>query len=296
MRYFRFFVFLVSLVALLFAVEGVLRLLGAPFSLRDTRGVGQVMTITLSFLWIIAFIEFVVKLSPVKFLVYYVQHWRRALAGMRFMLLTTLTVATGLFAIFLMLGWADWSSEHWAALNFVIIAITIKSLFEALVLATTEELIFRAAFLRYLRDSLRPGPTIAAILVSSAVFSLSHLIALREPDTAFLPLLAGLFLFGVMLSTTYVVTGSIACSIGLHFGLLGFKVILRETDIGSFGGDVRTGVDFFVMMVLLTVIVVLGRKRLWARFSVEPAALLDEDIKQQRISSFEPGRAPPVWG
>ncbi len=291
MRYIRFFVFLVTLALLLVAVEGALRLVGAPISMRDSRGVGQVLMLTLAFLWILGFIRYVAHIGSIDFLLHYVKHWRRALSGFLAMAGTTLGLAAAVFGLFVALGWAIWSAEHWAALDMRILAKTVGALLAALVLATTEELIFRATFLRYLRDSLSPGPTIAAILASSAVFSVSHLIALREAGAPFLPLLTGLFLLGVLLATTYVVTGSIACSIGLHFGLLGFKVILRETDIGSFGGDVRAGPDFFVMMALLTIIVVLYRKRLWARFSIEPAALLDDDIKAKRISSFEPGKA-----
>lgn len=296
MRYIRFFAFLLSLAVLLALVECVLRAVGAPISLRDSRGVGQVLMLTISLLWLMAFVEFVAHISSIRFLMHYVRHWRRALAGFLTVFLVVILLSAVIFGVFVWFGWATWSQEHWAALDLLVIAIVIKSLFVALTLATTEELIFRASFLRYLRYSLRPGPTIAAIVVSSVVFSVSHLIALREAHDGVLPLLTGLFLLGILLGTTYVVTGSIACSIGLHLGLLGFKVILHKSDIGSFGGDVRTGPDFYLMMILLTAIVVLMRRQLWARFSIEPAALLDSDIHQKRISSFEPGGAPNAWG
>jgi len=37
---------------------------------------------------------------------------------------------------------------------------------------------------------------------------------------------------------------------------------------------------------LLTLLVIALRRQLWARFAVEPAALLDEDVRAGRISSF----------
>ena len=286
MRYVHIAILIVILALAFVVIEGLLRLTGAPISLTDSRGAGQMGLLGLTIGALVWFSWIMCRISPWQFLGHYVAHWRRALAGFATMFLTVMLLATVLFAIFLALGWAKWSWAHWDRLSLWILVVTLANLVAALVLATCEELIFRAILLRYLRSSLELPNTVIAILVSSAIFAATHLIAFQGSSQSILPLMIGLFLLGVLLATTYVVTGSLACAIGLHFGLLGFKVILRETDIGTFGGDVRTGPEFFVMMIVLTLAVIALRKQLWARFAAEPAALLDEDMRAGRISSF----------
>lgn len=286
MRYVRLALFIVALCVFLLALEAALTLAGAPISLRDTRGAGQMGLLAITVAAIMLFVRYVGGINPFLFVWHYAANWRRALAGFATMALAAMLLAAVLTAVFIRLGWATWSPEHWAALGPKILAITLANLLAAIVLALTEELIFRGALMRYLRSDLTPANTVAAVLASALLFAVPHLIAFQKGADAVMPLMVGLFLLGVLLATTYVVTGSIACAIGLHFGLLGFKVILRETDIATFNGDVRTGPDFFVMMVVLTLLVVLLRRRLWARFAVEPAALLDEDVRAGRISSF----------
>lgn len=286
MRYLILAAFVIGLAALLIAIETILRLSGAAISLTDTRGVGQVTLLAVSLGMLVVFVHFVIGVNPFQFLWHYMRRWRRAAAGFLVMALSILLLSAALFAIFLALGWATWSWPHWQALDAAIVAATLSALLVAVLLATVEELIFRATVLRYLRRRLDLDVTVTAIVVSAALFAVSHLIAFRDDPGDIVPLMVGLFLLGVVLATTYVVTGSLTCAIGVHFGLLGFKIILRKTQIGTFGGDVRTGADFYLLMICLTVGLVLLRRQLWQRFAIEPAALLEEDLRLKRISSF----------
>jgi len=166
---------------------------------------------------------------------------------------------------------------------------TVSALLVVLVLATVEELIFRAFFLRYLRHNDTFRVTVAAIIGSSVIFSLSHLIALSGSwhDPAKIPLLFGLFIIGALAGTTYVVTGSIACSIGIHCGLLGFKVFFRRTDLATLspdgswwlGGtsDLRIGPLSWFILLSMTAVIVLCRRWLWERLWVENAMCLDHE-------------------
>ncbi len=286
MRYLILAAFVIGLAALLVGIETVMRLSGTAVSLTDTRGIGQVTLLAVSLGTLLVFVHFVIGVNPFQFLWHYVGRWRRALAGFAFMALSLLLLSATLFVVFIAFGWAKWSSQHWQALDAAIVSATLAALLVALLLATVEELIFRATVLRYLRHGLGLEVTITAIVASAALFAVSHLIAFRDDPGEIVPLMVGLFLLGVVLATTYVVTGSLTCAIGVHFGLLGFKIILRKTQLGTFGGDVRTGVDFYLLMICLVVALVLFRKQLWQRFAIEPAALLAEDLRLKRISSF----------
>jgi membrane protease YdiL (CAAX protease family) len=286
MRYLLLLAYVVVLAIVLVGLESILRVSGAPVSLTDSRGIGEVSLLVIVLGSLLVFVQYAAGVNPVSFFRHYAARWRRALAGWATMAAFTMLLASLLLAVFISLGRATWSAEHWDALGLRVLGLTLANLAAALVLATTEELIFRASLLRYLRSSLSAQTTLVAILVSSAIFAVSHLVAFKDDPSGILSLMVGLFLLGTLLATTYVVTGSIACSIGVHFGLLGFKVILRETHIAAFQGDVRTGLDFYILMVSLILLVLVLRKWLWARFAIEPAALLEEDLRAKRISSF----------
>lgn len=285
MRYVKLFAFLASLSLGLIVLEGLLHLLGAPISLRDTRGVGQVGLLVITILAIMLFVATVAGVNPMMFAWHYVRHWRRALSGFATILVFVLLLEVILTAVFVQFGRATWSPEHWQTLGPRILLIALTKMAVALVLAITEEIIFRATFMRYLRSALTSANTITAILVSAALFSISHLIALDGLRSNTEGLLFGLFLLGILLATTYVISGSIVCAIGFHFGLLGFKVFLRETGIVSFDGDVRASPEFYAIMITLIALVLLSRRLLWSHFAIEPAALLNEEVRNQHISS-----------
>src|SRR5690606_5300440 len=109
-----------------------------------------------------------------------------------------------------MLGGVQVSQEAVAQLTWKILERTIIAMFIVVILATTEELIFRVFLMRYLRWSAAPAVTIGAVLFSSLVFATSH--NLTDP-LAWLspsehPLFIGLFLLGILLCTAYIASGS----------------------------------------------------------------------------------------
>jgi membrane protease YdiL (CAAX protease family) len=143
--------------------------------------------------------------------------------------------------------------------------------------------------LRYLRWNDSLTVTLSAIVGSAAIFSLLHVIALqsavREPNYG--PLLFGLFLFGLLLGAVYVATGSLACSIGMHAGLLGFKVFQRKTELIVYrqdwffgvrnnGYDLREGPAIWLSLFLFACLFLLLRHWLFPRFWIEPAFAADQ--------------------
>jgi hypothetical protein len=104
----------------------------------------------------------------------------------------------------------------------------------------------------------------------------------NQPD--YLPLLFGLFLFGFLMGTVYLATGSLSCSIGLHAGLLGFKVFLRRTELLiqheswlTGGADLRTGPAMWILLLLAALIVFLCRNWLWPRLWIENVVSTRQD-------------------
>ena len=283
------------------AAEGVFQYFGSEHSLTDRSGPGQLMLFAIvipSLLW---FSWVVAGVSPLQLGARYLGEPRRVLGGFLLMYgVATLTLAIALL-ILAALGRAEWSESAWEAISPRTVRRTAVALLVVLVLATVEELIFRAFFLRYLRSNDTLRVTIAAVLGSSLIFSLSHLIALPAPwyDPGKIPLLFGLFMIGVLTGTAYVATGSIACSVGIHCGLLGFKVFFRHTGLvnltpdGSWwlGGsaDLRVGPLSWLVLLAMTAAIILARHWLRRRFWVEDAVCPDREASvAQRMA---PARA-----
>lgn len=93
-------------------------------------------------------------------------------------------------------------------------------------------------------------------------------------------LLFGLFLLGGLFIVTYIASGSLACAIGMHAGLLGFKVFLRRTDLLDYqpdvwwlGGseDIRLAPITWLLMVLIGIFIWVTRRQLRRHFYIEPA-------------------------
>ncbi|MBN9245105.1 MAG: CPBP family intramembrane metalloprotease [Mesorhizobium sp.] len=277
-RYRNLFLLLVGFTLAILAVEAVLRMAGAPFSVTDRKGPGQIIVFAIAISAMTWFSVAIGGINPLTWFAGYLRDWRRMLRGF----LTTFLLATAtmivIYAVLIMLGKVQWSHEAWENLTPKIWWRTAVALLVVVILATTEETIFRGFILRYLRWKATPAVTLSALLVSSAIFSLSHLIALlgsvNQPD--YLPLLFGLFLFGFLMGTVYLATGSLSCSIGLHAGLLGFKVFLRRTDLLiqpenwlTGGADLRTGPAMWVLLLLAALAFFAFREWLWPRLWIE---------------------------
>lgn len=277
MRYFNILLFIIALGAAGFAGDWLLQTAGTGLSLRDPRGPGQVLLFVLVIGGLLFFMHLTLGLAvAADFARAYARNWRRVLKGLGAMVLVvSLIVLAGYLAAGAM-GQIRWSQEGLENLSLKVAERTFVGLFVVLILATSEELIFRGFLLRYLRWNATLPVTIAAVIVSAAIFSISHVIAATAEGVG-LELLFGLFLLGVLLGTTYVVTGSLACSIGVHAGLLGSKVFLRKTSIIEVdtaawwldSADLRTTPLVWALFVAMTLAVILARHVLHRRFAVE---------------------------
>ena len=272
------------LIALIFIacmiVETAFRWSGSGLSLTDTKGAGQVAL----FLVIIPFLlGFALKRGggPATFLKPYAANLKRALAGFATMWLFAVAVMIATYAALGALGYVGWSSEAWAAFSGRLLYKTVVALLVVVVLAVTEEMIFRGFLLRHLRFNDKASTTILALVVGSLIFSVSHLISHDGAWTAadLSSRILGLFLLGGLFAVTYVATGSIACSIGMHSGLLGFKVFLRRTDLLTYhpdawwlgtSSDLRLAPGTWFLMILVAAIVWSIRHWLRRRFYIEP--------------------------
>jgi membrane protease YdiL (CAAX protease family) len=301
LRYYRLALFILFLGVTASAVEGVLRFSDSSYSLTDSRGPGQwsflafILAAVLLFSWVVA------RVDPLQFIVRYFTRWR-TLKGFLLMFVSTMLLAALGYLALAALGYVHWSQAAWENLRSDIVEKISVALLIVLLLATVEESIFRAVVLRYLRSDDSFWVTVGAVVVSSAIFSVSHIIALSDVwylMTDKVALLTGLFIIGLLLGTTYVVTGSLACSIGVHCGLLGFKVILIRTHVvsvvpdGLVADDIRSAPLAWLVFLLAILALILWRHRLREAFSVETAVCPDGD-GEFKLPARSPARDAPL--
>jgi membrane protease YdiL (CAAX protease family) len=276
LRYLHLLTFMAVLVGIGLAVEWLLRAADTGVSLRDPRGIGQITVFLLAIAAIMLFQLCILRVSYSDFFGTYLREWRKVLRGLFSMFAFAAMIVVGGYLFLGLVGQVQWSQEGWTALTPELLTRAAVGLVVVLVLATTEELIFRGFVLRYLRWNESYPVTIAAVVASAAVFAVSHVIAkTTEPMTV--ELLFGLFLLGLLLGTTYVATGSLACSIGVHAGLLGMKVLIRKTQLLELSADtwwladkdLRLSPVVWVLFAAMTAAILLGC-RYRHRLAIEP--------------------------
>lgn len=297
MRYFRITLFILFVGVVAWAVEAMLRFFHSSYSLTDSKGPGQLAVFAIVLPAVLLFTRYVARVSALEFFGRYVTHWRRTLKGLVLTFCVTFLFAVAGYLLLAALGNIEWSQTAWQNLRGDIVKRIVVALLIVLMLATVEETIFRSFLLRYLRYNDTFWVTVSAVVVSSAIFSASHLVALAGvwDEVSKVPMLIGLFTIGLLLGTTYVVTGSLACSIGVHCGLIGFKVILIKTHLVNLvpdaltagRGDIRLAPVTWLVFLSMTLIVVLWRHRLHKAFSVETVVCPDGDGEFMR-----PARSP----
>lgn len=285
LRYFLTILFLLFLGVTALAIEAVLRLFQSNYSLADSRGPGEWSFIAIALAAVLLFSRYVARVDSLQFVARYAVQWRRTLKGFLLTFVVTMLFAAFGYLVLAALGYVQWSQAAWESLRADIVEKSAIALLIVLLLASVEETIFRAFLLRYLRYDDTFWVTVGAVVVSSAIFSVSHLVALMNVwHLISMPsLLIGLFLIGLLLGTVYVATGSLACSIGVHCGLLGFKVILIRTDVINLtsdwlvNDDIRRAPLAWLVFLLATLVFILWRRRLHEAFSVETAVCPDGD-------------------
>ena len=263
----------------------MLRLSRSSYSLADSRGPGEWSFIAISLAAVLLFSRYVARVDSLQFVARYAMQWRRTLKGFLLTFGVTMLFAAAGYLVLAALGYVQWSQAAWENLRSDVVEKSAIALLIVLVLASVEETIFRAFLLRYLRYNDTFWVTVGAVVVSSAIFSVSHLVALIDVWHLIgkTSLLTGLFLIGLLLGSVYVVTGSLACSIGVHCGLLGFKVVLIRTDVINLASDwlvnddIRRAPLAWLVFLAATLAFVLWRRRLHEAFWVETVVCPDGD-------------------
>ena len=150
----------------------------------------------------------------------------------------------------------------------------------AIVLAITEELIFRGFVFRYLRVSNKAASVARAIIFSALVFALSHRFRdlsawLRLENLA---LLAALTVLGSVLALAYNYSRSLSCSIGIHAALVWAAIFYRKMPFyhlphpawwAGTPADPRTAPQTIMLFVLLLVLFWQMRHWLERKFALE---------------------------
>ena len=252
---------------------------GIPIDLTAGSGVGEVLFLVIILVCCYLFTRYVWGQSVSGFFLAYVHAWRKTLRGFAVCAGLTFVVALTWFVFIFAIGGAQWSSAAWAEVDWNTLRVVLRRSLVAIVLASTEELVFRGIAFKYLIGAGGRVAVVRAIVVSSVIFSLSH--HFQDPeywlDVGAIGLFVGLFLIGVLLCLVYYVTNSLACAIGVHSGLIWFAV-LKKTEVlqlipsgwtVSNAFDPRAQPATWLLFVLLSVVIFGLRHRLHRAFAVE---------------------------
>jgi membrane protease YdiL (CAAX protease family) len=270
----------VALVMALWLVETLFRVTQSGLSIYDSRGAGQVTLLAISLVAVMLFSNFIAGTSLPDFFTLYARNWKLASAGFgTFYLSATLVIVLG-YMWFGLQGAATVSEAGMAEFSSLIAFRTVVALVVVVVLAITEELIFRVFLMRYLMWNSSNYAAICAVVAASLIFAVLH--DLSTPLSWFtaenFPLLIGLFVLGVLLCVTYISTGSITCAIGLHTAFLGSKVFLRKTHLLTLDpqilllnstADLRMSPIVWALWIVMGAVIFALRDRLRARFAID---------------------------
>jgi membrane protease YdiL (CAAX protease family) len=181
-------------------------------------------------------------------------------------------------------GGARWSSAAFAQTDAYALLKLFFTGLVAIILATTEEILFRALAFKYLLTSTTRWAVFRAMILSSIIFALAHRFddPLSWLELRFVGLLIGLILLGCLLALVYYVTNSLACSIGAHSGLIWIALAkkIQIIQVAPSGWDIsnsfdpRTGPAAWTLFILLTVLFWSLRRWLRKTFEIENLDLI----------------------
>lgn len=208
-------------------IRAAARTVGLDLAFGSNRP-GMLAVYALGGVCVLAFMRYVWGVSPAAALARYWAHRGRALRGFLVgfaLVAVTLAIGYGLAS------WADvaaWHATRWQRWGWMMAGRTLIAIATAILVATTEECLFRGFGFGYLRgDGARAA---GAVFGSSLVFALAH--RLDDPLAWLAPrgaaLFVGLVLVGVLLATVYWASGSLAAAIGVHTGLLLAEIFARN--------------------------------------------------------------------
>lgn len=269
--------------AVAWAARAAVRALGGKLEYRIENDPGMVTLYAIAAVCTVLFAVFDWRASPAAAISRYWAARRTVWTG--FLLsasVTILAVATE-YLVFWLLGAASWHTHAWQRFGGIWAFRAVLGLGIVVLLATTEELIFRGFVFNYLRTSNAPSETTGAVLGSALIFALVHHFPgpLAWPSPRESPFLIGLFLLGVLLAVTYLASGSLACAVGVHAGLLTVEVFgrNRRTRLVAISqsawwmgtdNDLRTAPIVWAQFIILAIAIWWARRHLSGLTRVEP--------------------------
>ena len=276
-----------------FGAQSIFNAVGISIDLMAASGAGQIINYAIVLICAYLFVTLVWRQSVTGFIVLYFQNWRKARSG--FWVCAGLAVSVGLlwYMFVFAAGGARWSSAAWAQTDtHALLKLFFTSLI-AIILATTEEILFRSIAFKYLLTSTTTWAVVRAMVLSSIIFALAHRFddPLSWLELRFVGLLIGLFLLGCLLALVYYVTNSLACSIGAHSGLI-WIALAKKTQIiqvAPSGWDIsnsfdpRTGPAAWILFILLTILFWSLRRWLRKTFEIENLDLIAATSPQLEI-------------
>lgn len=280
MRYFQMACLLAAIAVGALALQFVFEASGSDLSIYRKSGWGTPLLYAMSLVTTLVFLRLAAPGAFSGLFSAYAAKPMTALAGFAaFALVTASLLAIG-FVGMAALGVLKLGDGGWSRLNGAFASGIAIGLGLGLLVAFIEEVLFRGALMRFLRWDAGSPVTAIAVLLSALVFALAHNIAdpLAWFGVKMFPLLVGLWLLGTLLATTYIVTGSIACAMGLHFGLLAIGEVLPRTGLVRIDfspwwmggtGDIRMAPVTWGLFAVLLAAVWLLRGPLRRRFAVE---------------------------
>src|SRR5579862_1591454 len=280
-----------SVYAAYWAAQWAVTSLGIPIDLSAGSGIGQVLFLVIVLICAYLFTRLVWRQSVAGFFLGYLRAWRKTLGGLALCALLTFAIALLWFLLVFGAGGARWSSAAWAQVDGHTLVVVLRRALVAIVLASTEEIVFLGIGFKYLIGAGGKVAVLRAAVLSSLIFALSH--HFQDPqfwlDIGAFGLLVGLFLIGILLAFVYWATNSLGCAIGVHSGLI-WIAVLRKTEIlqlapsgwpVSNAFDPRAQPAVWLLFILLTVVFWGLRRPLHRAFAVEsidpaePAATRD---------------------
>jgi len=136
-----------------FGAQSIFNAVGISIDLMAASGAGQIINYAIVLICAYLFVTLVWRQSVTGFIVLYFQNWRKARSG--FWVCAGLALIVGLlwYMFVFAAGGARWSSAAWAQTDtHALLKLFFTSLI-AIILATTEEILFRSIAFKYLLTS-----------------------------------------------------------------------------------------------------------------------------------------------
>jgi membrane protease YdiL (CAAX protease family) len=230
----------------------------------------------------------------------YVSQPSRAARGLLVMFGIGLAIPVVLCGVLAVTGHAAWDENGDAGRIGVVLQTTVLSILLALIVAVSEELVFRGFVTSYLRWNASQIVSVGAVASSALAYALAHNLSdpaawLTADDSS---LLVGLFSLGVLLAVSYLASRSLWCPIGLHAALVAFDLAILQGDVISLdlspwwlgsGGDIREAPALWLAFGTASAGMIMARSWLKDRLAVEPSF-----VGWLMIPNADRGHRPPV--